>query len=159
MKLKKHNTRANITSYQVHEFQVLIEKLFECCRDRLQYQSERFKLPDAELRCLMLFKEEKYLTPKGISQKMNLVKSRITKIIEGMEKRGVIYKLKDPKDSRGYVIWLTPSGKNKLQEINTFHDEIHHEMLSHISSHQRKALLANLNLLKVVMETGKELMV
>ncbi|MEJ2101147.1 MAG: hypothetical protein P8X68_14400 [Desulfobacterales bacterium] len=44
----------------------------------MQYQCDRFELPDAEFRCLMLFGEERYLTAKGIAHKMNVVKSRVS---------------------------------------------------------------------------------
>ena len=79
-----------IPNYQVDQFQGLIAKLFQCCQERMQYQSDRFKLPDAELRCLQLFANERYLTPKGIAHKMNVVKSRVTKIIDGMVRRKLI---------------------------------------------------------------------
>ena len=73
----------------------------------MRYQSERFNLPDAEMRCLLLFGEEKYLTPKGIANKMNLVKSRISKLISGLNKKGLIQKIADPEDSRTTLLSLT----------------------------------------------------
>ncbi len=75
---------AEVTDHQLKHFQELIMKLFLCCQERMQYQCERFGLPDAEFRCLMLFGEERYLTAKGIVHKMNVVKSRVSKIIEGL---------------------------------------------------------------------------
>ena len=56
----------------------------------MQYQCERFGLPDAEFRCLVLFGEERYLTAKGIAFKMNVVKSRVSKIVEGLLKKKLI---------------------------------------------------------------------
>ena len=149
---------SKITVQQVREFQDLIAKVFQCCQDRIQYQSERFSLPDAELRCLMLFGEERYLTPKGIAQKMEVVKSRVSKIILGLEKKDLIRRLKDPEDSRGYILTLTSSGKQKIKEIQKFYDDIHSEVLAQMTSGQRKVLLNNLSLLKSCMESGKELM-
>ena len=147
-----------ISQFQVKEFQDLIAALFQCCQERMQYQSERFALPDAELRCLMLFGEEKYLTPKGIARKMNVVKSRVSKILLGLEKRNLIYRIKDPEDSRGYILRLTSAGNKKLQKIHGFHDRIHHEVLAQMQPEQRKTLLNNLDLLKACMEAGKDLM-
>jgi hypothetical protein len=49
---------ADIPDYQLKQFQDLILKLFQCCQERMQYQCERFGLPDAEFRCLMLFAME-----------------------------------------------------------------------------------------------------
>jgi len=69
------NPADQITDYQLDHFQELVSKLYQCCQERMQYQSDRFELPDAELRCLLLFGEERYLTSKGIAPKMNVVKS------------------------------------------------------------------------------------
>jgi len=151
--------KSDATEFQLREFQGLIAKLFQCCQERMQYQSERFELPDAELRCLMLFGEERYLTPKGIALKMNVVKSRVSRIILGLEKKGLIHRIKDPEDSRIYLLNLTSAGKKKLEEIQIFHDDIHHAILKQMAPEQRKTLLNNLDLLKSSMEAGKELMV
>ena len=148
-----------INAYQLQQFQNLVAKLFQCCQERMQYQSERFKLPDAELRCLMLFGEERYLTPKGIALKMNVVKSRVTKIVDGLLKKKLIQRIKDPEDSRIHLLSLTPSGQNKIKEIQKFLDDVHREVLSQIPMEQRKKLLMNLDLLKSSMEAVKELMV
>ena len=148
----------NVTEYQLNEFQNLINILFQCCQDRLTYQSKEFDLPDAELRCLMFFKDEKYLTSKSISIKMNVGKSRITKIIAGLLKKDMIKRIKDPEDSRVSLISLTSSGKEKLDEIKQFQDNLHRVVLSQVNDQERKKLLTNLDLLKACMETGKEFM-
>lgn len=153
----QHN--GDIAGYQLTQFQELIAKLFQCCQERMQYQSDRFALPDAELRCLQLFANERYLTPKGIAYKMNVVKSRVTRIIDGMVGRKLIQRIKDPEDSRITLLSLTPKGQDKLNEINSFLESIHLEVLSQIAPEQRKTVLANLEVLKASMEAVKELMV
>jgi len=150
--------KSDVTQYQLVEFQNLIARLFQCCQDRMQYQSDRFRLPDAELRCLLFFEDERYLTPKTIASRMNVGKSRITKIISGLEDKKLIQRIKDPEDSRVYLISLTQTGKNKLKKIKLFHDEIHEKILLQVSQEQRVHLLTNLDLLKVCMEAGKEMM-
>jgi len=148
-----------ISDYQLQQFQELVARLFQCCQERMQYQSDRFNLPDAELRCLMLFGEERYLTPKGIAHKMNVVKSRITKIIDGLIRKDLIQRIKDPEDSRISLLSLTAKGQNKLSAIRQFLESVHAQVLMQIPSEQRKTLLLNLDLLKSSMEAVKELMV
>ena len=116
-------------------------------------------MPDAELRCLTLFGEERYHTPKGLAQKMNLVKSRISKIISGLAKKNLINKTTDPKDSRITLLSLTPQGQKKLDEINVFLTDVHHEVLQQMEPEQRKTMITNLELLKASMESAKDLMV
>jgi DNA-binding MarR family transcriptional regulator len=148
-----------VPEYQLDQFQELITKLFQCCQERMQYQCERFQLPDAELRCLVLFGEERYLTAKGIALKMNVVKSRVSKIIDGLIRKKLIQSIKDPEDSRVSLLSLTSNGQKKLYEINSFLKGLHAEVLSQMAPDQRQAMLTNLDILKASMEAVKELMV
>ena len=153
------NSVPDIPERQIVQFQELITKLYQCCQDRMRYQSERFQLPDAELRCLLLFGEEKYLTPKGIAVKMNLVKSRISKLIAGLNEKGLIQKIADPEDSRTTLLRLTSKGHLKLNEINEFLNDTHQEVLRQMEPEQRLTMMTNLELLKASMESIKELMI
>jgi len=125
----------------------------------MQYQCERFQLPDAELRCLGLFGEERYLTAKGIALKMNVVKSRVSKIIDGLIKKNLVQRIKDPEDSRISLLSLTSHGQKKINEINMFLKNIHGQVLSQMAQDQRQTMLTNLDILKASMEATKELMV
>ena len=125
----------------------------------MQYQCERFGLPDAEFRCLMLFGEERYLTAKGIALKMNVVKSRVSKIVEGLLKKKLVQRIKDPEDSRVSLLSLTAEGHKKLNQINRFLEDVHQQVLIQIAPDQRKAVLTNLDILKASMEAVKELMI
>jgi DNA-binding MarR family transcriptional regulator len=148
-----------VPDYQLRQFQELIMRLFQCCQERMQYQCERFGLPDAEFRCLMLFGEERYLTAKGIAHKMNVVKSRVSKIVDGLIKKKLIQRIKDPEDSRISLLSLTAEGHEKLIKINEFLQGVHHQVLVQMAPDQRKAVLTNLDILKAAMETVKEMMV
>jgi DNA-binding MarR family transcriptional regulator len=159
MNLTGETNQNQASANQIVIFQGLIAKLFQCCQERLQYQCERFGLPDAELRCLSLFGEERYLTPKGIALKMNLVKSRISKIVSGLVQKELIQKISDPEDSRVTLLSLTAKGQSKLNDINEFLNDIHMEVLQQMESEQRKTMITNLELLKASMESIKELMV
>jgi len=151
--------KPDVSEFQLEQFQELITKLFQCCQERMQYQCERFQLPDAELRCLVLFGAERYLTAKGIALKMNVVKSRVSKIIDGLIKKKLIQRIKDPEDSRISLLSLTPHGYKKLNEINGFLKSLHGQVLSQMAQDQRQAMLTNLDILKASMEAVKELMV
>ena len=153
------NNRAVVSAYQLEKFQEIIGKLFQCCQERMQYQCERFNLPDAELRCLTLFGEERYLTAKSIAHKMNVVKSRVSKIIDGLISKNLIQRIKDPEDSRIILLSLTPDGQLKLNEINRFLNDIHSQVLSQMAPDQRQSVLTNLDILKASMEAVKEMMV
>jgi DNA-binding MarR family transcriptional regulator len=150
---------SEVPDYQLKQFQELIMRLFQCCQERMQYQCERFELPDAEFRCLMLFGEERYLTAKGIAHKMNVVKSRVSKIVDGLIKKKLIQRIKDPEDSRISLLSLTAEGQKKLNNISDFLKDMHYEVLRQMAPDQRKTVLTNLDILKASMEAVKEMMV
>ena len=125
----------------------------------MRYQTERFDLPDAELRCLLLFMDERYLTAKSIALKMSVVKSRVTKIVNGLMAKNLLQRIKDPEDSRISLLSLAPAGQQKIDEINLFLDDVHHEVLVQMTPEQRAAMLANMELLNGSMEAAKALMV
>jgi len=156
--IRGYNT-AEVSDYQLDKFQELIGKLFQCCQERMQYQCDRFKLPDAELRCLLLFGDERYLTAKSIAHKMNVVKSRVSKIIDGLKKKNLIQHIADPEDSRVKLLSMTPLGQKKINEIRQFMEEVHGQVLSQMAPDQRQAVLTNLDILKASMEAVKEMMV
>jgi len=155
----KDNNLLEVSKIQLQQFHFLVAKLFQCCQERIQYQCERFELPDAEFRCLILFDEERYLTPKGIAHKMNVGKSRVTKLTNGLVKKEMVQRIPDPEDSRITLLSLTTKGQKKLNEIKGFHDFIDHQVLLQMAPEQRKNLLTNLDLLKTSMEAVKEIMV
>lgn len=159
MNQKKDSEKQKVSVNQVRQFQELIAKLFQCCQERMQYQCERFDLPDAELRCLLLFNGERYLTAKGIAHRMNVVKSRVTRIVDGLVKKDLINRVQDPEDSRVTLLGLTPEGRKKISDINEFFEFVHYEALVQMEPEQRMTMLTNLEILKASMEAVKELMV
>jgi len=155
---KTQATDPEIPEFQLDQFQNLINRLFQCCQERVRYQSERFSLPDAEFRCMMLFGEERYLTPKGIAGRMNVVKSRVSKILEGLEHKNLVQRIRDPEDSRMYLFSLTRLGQDKLNEIDKFLKGIYSEVLLLIPPEQRRTSIATLETLTSSMNAVKELM-
>ncbi len=147
-----------ISSYQLRQFQELVMGLFQCCQERMQYQSERFGLPDAELRCLLLFGSQRYLTPKSIARMLNVTKSRVTKLVDGLITRGLVQRVKDPEDSRVYLLSLTPSGQEIWTRVTAFMEQVNREVLSRMPEAGRQNLLSSLILLKESMEAVKEMM-
>ena len=155
----KDFNNAEISGYQLDKFQELIAKLFQCCQERMQYQCDRFQLPDAELRCLLLFGDERYLTAKSIAHRMNVVKSRVSKIIDGLIRKDLIQRIADPEDSRVKLLSLTSVGQKKINEIKSFMEDVHGQVLSQMAPDQRQTMLTNLDILKASMEAVKEMMV
>ena len=152
------NSDTIIPKRDVSEFQHLVADIFQCCQERLQYQSDRFGLPDAELRCLMLFEGERYLTAKTLAYRLNVAKSRVTKLVSSLVDRGFLSSMPDPADSRIKLLSLTPEGGRLLQKIGEFRFEVHQAVLEEFNDDQRGELLHSLSLLSRHMKSVKDMM-
>jgi DNA-binding MarR family transcriptional regulator len=86
---------------------------------------------------------------------MEVAKSRVSKIAEGLTKKRLVQITEDPNDGRVKLLSLTPAGQKKLKEIDAFVREIHQKILYQIESEQRKAILSSLELLRSSMEAVK----
>jgi DNA-binding MarR family transcriptional regulator len=105
---------------------------------------------------MMQFNGERYLTVKGIAQKLDVAKSRVTKLVNGLMEKGMVEQIHDPKDARVKLISLTSAGKRKSEEIDAFLKGIHQELLLKMDHDERKNTLSYLELLRSAMESVKE---
>lgn len=144
--------------HQGERLQELIGQMLQCCQERMLYQSKRFDLPPAELKCLMLFGQERYLTVKGIALKLDVAKSRVTKILDGMEKRGLITRDEDPRDARVRLIGLTAEGRRRCEEVAAYIRDMHQKILTHIPPGERQGVFNSLESLRSAMELVKQLL-
>jgi DNA-binding MarR family transcriptional regulator len=141
--------------YQTRRIQHLMEETLQCCEMRMAFLSKKFSLPQAEFRCLLLFRGEHYLTVKNIAQKLEVAKSRVTKIIAGLMQKKLVHSIDDPQDGRVKLISLTSAGQKKCQELSDLITEIHELILLELEPEQRKTVLSSLELLRASMEAIK----
>jgi DNA-binding MarR family transcriptional regulator len=150
------NTGNELLLYQTRRLKELIEEILQCCQMQTGFLSRKFRIPQAELRCLLLFRGERYLTVKGLAQKLDVAKSRVTKIINGLVEKKLVESIDDPKDARVRLISLTHSGNTLCEEIGGYIWATHEKLLMELDSEQRKVVLSSLDLLRVGMEAVKK---
>ena len=148
-------TDSRIIEYQANKLQELISELHNCCKERYTKEAKAFRMPQAELRCLMLFEGHKYLTGIQIAGLLEVAKSRATVIIENLEKKRLVQRSQDPNDARVKLISLTPAGQRKVREIEEFMFELHQQLLDHIDPAQRPGVINALETLRSSMEAVK----
>lgn len=149
-------TNHELLKYQTQRFQDLMEETLQCCQTRTAYLSRKFDIPQAELRCLMLFLGERYLTVKSIAQKLDVAKSRVTKIIDGLIKKKLVERIEDPRDGRVKLITLTPEGQRKSKEIGILITDLHQMIMLELLPEERKGVLSSLEMLRASMEAIKK---
>jgi DNA-binding MarR family transcriptional regulator len=144
-----------VLEYQANKLQELIGELHNCCKERYTTEAKAFKVPQAELRCLMLFDGHKYLTGIEIAGLLEVAKSRATVIVDNLEKKGLVQRAPDPNDARVKLINLTPSGQRKVREIEEFMFSLHQQLLGQIDPGQRTGVITALETLRSSMEAVK----
>jgi DNA-binding MarR family transcriptional regulator len=156
MNEKTFAIKEDLLTYQTHRLQELIAEMLKCCEDRKVYESGKFALPHAELKCLLLFDGQRYLTVTDIAQKLEVAKSRVTKLVNGLKEKKLVEEIDDPKDARIKLISLTPAGHTRFNEIAAFQRELYRTILLQVDADERNHVLSSLELLRSAMEAVKE---
>jgi DNA-binding MarR family transcriptional regulator len=141
-----------LSQQQRRQFSQMLDKLYQCCTDNQVYLSEKFELPQAELRCLMLFGQERYLTAKGIAGRLGIARSRVTKLVSGLTDKKLLVRVTDPTDSRVVLLSLTPAGQKMRQDVADLQHSLRDAVLGAIDPDRRHMLLQALDMLKTAME-------
>ena len=149
------NTNNNILQ-QTIKLRLLIKEIHNCCQDRMLFESNKFNLPQAELKCLMLFNGKRILTAKEITEELDVAKSRVTKIINGLMNKGFVKRDYDPKDGRIKLISITPTGEKKLKEVENFVIGVHKELYLQIKPEDREYMIQYLEMLTQCMDFIKK---
>jgi DNA-binding MarR family transcriptional regulator len=95
---------------------------------------------------------------KGIAQKLDVAKSRVTKIVSGLLEKGLVTRIDDPSDGRVKLISLTREGRAKSEEIASLSSRMHEMILLEMEPEERKMVLTALERLRTSMEAVKERM-
>ena len=65
--------------------------------------------------------EEKRLRPVELSKAVLLTRSGITRLIQGLEREGLVEKTDCPDDARGFLVALTPAGDALVEKARATH--------------------------------------
>ncbi|MDA0172111.1 MarR family transcriptional regulator [Solirubrobacter taibaiensis] len=79
-------------------------------------------------------------TQLALAEAMGYDKTRLIKILDGLEGDGLITRAPDPSDRRAKVIELTPAGRAKFAAIQKDVHAMEDELLSALGATERKAL-------------------
>ncbi len=115
--------------------------LLQRCQEKEAWLAEEHGLFQAEFRCLRLFGSDETLNNKQLAKRMNLSPSRLTRIIDGLEKRGYMQREIAQKDRRNMRIFLSRRGKILTKKLNKAFIDLHSEILQDIDVSQHEPLI------------------
>lgn len=141
--------------YQAGRLKDLIDGIAACRQMQTSFLSQKFRIPLAEIRCLLLFRGERYMTVKGIASRLGVAKSRVTKVIGGLLSRGLIDYADDPRDRRVKLISLTPRGLRECEQMGNYIWSSYEKLLAELEPDERRNVIASLESLRAGMEACK----
>lgn len=126
-------------------------QLLASCQEKENRLARQHNLTDAEFRCLRSMTENESLNNKEIAERMNLSPSRLTRIIDGLVKKGYVKREIQPNDRRNMQVYLSEKGIDFVKQLNRAYINIHTQILSEIDKAQHKPLIEAMdNLLRSV---------
>ena len=114
------------------------------CQVKEEWLATQRGLFQAEFKCLRIFGSDKSLTCKEIANRMNLSRSRITRVIDGLVKKGYVSRELDPTDRRNMKVTLSRRGKILATKLDREFTDIHFEILQGIDVSKHKSLINTL---------------
>jgi DNA-binding MarR family transcriptional regulator len=126
--------------------------LLQRCQEKEVWLAEEHGLFQAEFRCLRLFGSDESLNNKQISKRMKLSPSRLTRLIDGLVKRGYMQREIDQEDRRNMRIYLSRRGKTLTDTLNKAFIDLHSEILQDIDVSQHEPLITAMGHLQLAIE-------
>ncbi|MBS3809189.1 MAG: winged helix-turn-helix transcriptional regulator [Desulfobacterales bacterium] len=151
----KKGRAQSVPGYQLHRLNELIEDVRQCCEDSHLVEAEELGLPCAEIRCLLLFGSERYLTVKGVAERLEVAKSRVTKIVNSMNEKGLLERVADPADGRVRLLRLTSAGRSIVERANALQKQMQAAILEKLDPDDRSRVISGLELLRAAMHEAK----
>ncbi len=126
--------------------------LLQRCQEKEARLAEEHGLFQAEFRCIRLFGSDESLNNTQISKRMKLSPSRLTRIIDCLEKKGYMKREIAQKDRRNMRIFLSRRGKILTNKLNKAFIDLHSEILQDIDVSQHEPLITAMEHLQLAIE-------
>ena len=130
----------------------LIFEILPICKKKETELADEHGLFQAEFKCLRLFGSDESLNNKEIAKRMRLSPSRLTRVMDGLVKKGYMKRKIDNSDRRNMKLSLSRRGKNLTNKLNDAFIEIHSEILQDIDISQHESLITNMEHLHSAVE-------
>lgn len=85
---------------------------------------------------------EQTLAPSQLAQALGVMRATITKLLDGLERGGLIERRLDPTDRRAWLVTLTATARELLEEILPPHFQQIKQTMSVLSKEEQEQLIA-----------------
>lgn len=119
----------------------LIFEILPICQKKEEELAEDHGLFHTEFKCLRLFGVDEHINNKEIAKRMHLSPSRLTRIMDGLVKKGYMIREIDKSDRRNMKLNLSRRGKILTNKVNDAYVDIHEEILKEIEVSKHEPLI------------------
>ena len=122
------------------------------CQEKEALIAEQHGLFLSEFRCIKLLGLDEKLNNEAIAKRMELSPSRLTRVIDGLVKKGYMKREINKEDRRNLMIRFSTRGKNLSNKLNNAFIKIHSDILKEIKSSQHESLIKAMSKLNSAIE-------
>ena len=94
----------------------------------------RYDLSIEQIIVLAVLEEFEGMTIGNLAVKIDRERTTLSRMIDNLENRNLVIKITDKKDKRKKLIYLTPLGRNKIEEVVKFSDDYFYQMFQDIKA-------------------------
>ena len=110
-------------------------------------------LSPVEILVLRTLVEQGEVTQQQLAQRLSKDKAQITRLIQGLVKKQLIVKQRNPSDKRSFVITAKDKVKKKMVGFIEYERDIVQKMLKGVSDKEKKSIVKTLILMKNNLES------
>jgi DNA-binding MarR family transcriptional regulator len=119
-------------------------QLLANCQEKEERMAGQFGISVPEFRCLRGFRGRRNAPIGELAQSLRLSPSRLTRVVEGLERHGYVARTIDPHDRRGVIVTLTPKGWQQSEELERRYITMHEEILADIPEELHQSVVTSL---------------
>jgi DNA-binding MarR family transcriptional regulator len=135
----------------------LTYELLENCQIKIERTAEKLNLTVAEFKLLRSIRDDEVLSAGELAKRLALSSSRITRIIEGLVRKGIVKKEAGGSDRRVVHIRLTPAGLQTRDQLKLMYVTVHQDIIDLLPSDAGESvMLAMQKLREATMEWVKQ---
>lgn len=123
-----------------HRAAFLLSQVGAFAAARFAERLEPLDLQPGDIGILRLIATESDLSQQGLAAKLGVVPSRVVVLIDALERKGLVTRVRSSRDRRSYELHLTEEGKavmGKMREIGSAHEA---DMTTALTGPERKEL-------------------
>ena len=146
----------NLTQYAKNISRLTFE-MEKVCRTKEVFFCDSINLTPVEFRCLRYLLKDTFPQVKELASQMDLTQSRVTNLLNSLEKKGYVLREISSSDRRIIQVTLTSIGKDFANDIQNKYIKFHEDILSSVENETNLLnMLTSMKTFQTTLETFLE---